>query len=143
MAELTLSQTTTIMDATLKKGRELQLQPLTVAVLDAGGNLKGLNREDGSGGALRPEVAYGKAFGAVGMGRSSRSLETMAIERPTFVSALAAAAGGRLIPAPGGVLIRDSDGRLLGAVGVSGDTSDNDETCAIAGVEAAGLYPEV
>ena len=138
MARLTLEQAATIVDVTLAKGREMGLNPLTVAVVDDGGNLKAFKREDGPGAALRPQVATGKAVGAVGMGRSSRRLGAMAAERPHFVNALAAAAGGRLIPVPGGVLIEDGD-EIVGAVGVSGDTSDNDETVAVAGIEAAGL----
>lgn len=142
MTTITLKQTAAIMDGVLRKGRELNLQPLTVAVVDVSGNIKGLIREDGPGGALRPRIAFGKAHGAVGMGKSSRALEAMAIDRPHFFAALAATASGNLVPVPGGVLIRDADGQLLGAVGVSGDTSDNDEQSAVAGIEAAGLRPE-
>ena len=138
MARLTLEQAATIVDVTLAKGREMGLNPLTVSVVDDGGNLKAFKREDGPGAALRPQVATGKAVGAVGMGRSSRQLGAMAQERPHFIGALAAAAGGRLIPVPGGVLIQDGD-EIVGAVGVSGDTSDNDEAAAVAGIEAAGL----
>ena len=138
MARLTLDQAATIVDVTLATGREMGLNPLTVSVVDDGGNLKAFKREDGPGAALRPQIASGKAVGAVGMGRSSRQLNAMALERPHFISALAAAAGGRLIPVPGGVLIKDGD-EIVGAVGVSGDTSDNDEAAAVAGIEAAGL----
>ena len=114
------------------------MNPLTVAVVDDGGHLKAFKREDGPGAALRPQVATGKAAGAVGMGRSSRQLGAMAAERPHFVNALVGAAQGRLIPVPGGVLIKDGD-EIVGAVGISGDTSDNDELAAVAGIEAAGL----
>lgn len=138
MARLTLEQAATIVDVTLGKGREMGMNPLTVAVVDDGGHLKAFKREDGPGAALRPQIATGKAAGAVGMGRSSRQLGAMAAERPHFVNALAAAAQGRLIPVPGGVLIKDGD-EIVGAVGVSGDTSDNDELAAVAGIEAAGL----
>ena len=138
MARLTLEQAATIVDVSLAKGREMGLNPLTVAVVDDGGHLKAFKREDGPGAALRPQIATGKAAGAVGMGRSSRRLGEMAAERPHFVNALAAAAQGRLVPVPGGVLIEDG-GEIVGAVGVSGDTSDNDETVAVAGIEAAGL----
>lgn len=142
MAKLTLEQASTIVDATLQKGKEMGLNPLTIAVVDDGGSLKAFKRDDGPGAAMRPAVATGKAFGAVGMGRSSRMLAGMAQERPHFVNALAAASGGRLIPVPGGVLIKDGDGEIIGAVGVSGDTSDNDEAAAIAGIEAARLRAE-
>ncbi len=138
MARLTLQQAATIVDVALEKGREMGLNPLTVAVVDDGGHLKAFKREDGPGAALRPQIATGKAVGAVGMGRSSRRLAAMALERPHFVNALIGASQGRLVPVPGGVLIADGDD-ILGAVGISGDTSDNDETAAVAGIEAAGL----
>lgn len=138
MARLTLEQAAMIVDVTLAKGREMGLNPLTVAVVDDGGHLKAFKREDGPGAALRPQVATGKAVGAVGMGRSSRQLGAMAEERPHFLAALVGASQGRLIPVPGGVLVKDGD-EIVGAVGVSGDTSDNDEAVAVAGIEAAGL----
>ena len=139
MTRLTLEQASAIVEATLAKGAEMALNPLTVAVLDDGGSLKAFKRQDGPGAALRPQVATGKAFGAVGMGRSSRMLDTMAKERPHFMNALVGASQGRVVPVPGGVLIKDSGGDIIGAVGVSGDTSDNDEAAAVAGIEAAGL----
>ena len=139
MSKLTLEQASTIVDATLAKGAELGLNPLTVSVVDDGAHLKAFKRQDGPGAALRPHVATGKAAGAVGMGRSSRTISNMAAERPHFVNALAMAAQGRLIPVPGGVLIKAADGEIIGAVGVSGDTSDNDEAAGVAGIEAAGL----
>ncbi|MDE0060014.1 MAG: heme-binding protein [Defluviicoccus sp.] len=138
MARLTLEQAATIVDVSLAKGREMGLNPLTVSVVDDGGHLKAFKREDGPGAGLRPQIATGKAAGAVGMGRSSRRLGEMAAERPHFVNALVGASQGRLVPVPGGVLIQDGD-EIVGAVGVSGDTSDNDETVAVAGIEAAGL----
>jgi uncharacterized protein GlcG (DUF336 family) len=138
---ITLDQATTIVEATLAKGRELGLDPLTVVVLDPGGHAVALKREDGSG-ILRPQIATGKAWGALGMGFASRELARRAEEDPVFVAALTAASGGRLVPVPGGVLIRAGDGALLGAVGVSGDTSDNDEECAAHGVRAAGLVAD-
>ncbi len=138
MARLTLEQAATIVDISLAKGREMGLNPLTVSVVDDGGHLKAFKREDGPGAALRPQIATGKAAGAVGMGRSSRRLGEMAAERPHFVNALVGASQGRLVPVPGGVLIKDGE-EIVGAVGVSGDTSDNDETVAVAGIEAAGL----
>lgn len=141
MAQLTLAQATEILDGALQHGRASGLQPLSVAVVDAGGNLVAFKREDGPGAALRPAIAIGKAFGAVGLGRSSRAIGEMAVERPHFLSSLVGASQGRLIPVPGGVLATDVDGAILGAAGVTGDTSDNDEAAAIAGIQAAGLTP--
>ncbi|MFC3215553.1 GlcG/HbpS family heme-binding protein [Novosphingobium panipatense] len=137
---ITLNQSRSIVAAARAEGRELQLNPLTVAVLDAGGHLVALEREDGAAFG-RPEIAAGKAAGALAMGLPSRRLGDMAAERPQFMAALSAAWQGRLIPAAGGVLIRDADGTLLGAVGVSGDLSDKDEEVAMAGIAAAGLVP--
>src|ERR1700751_1037222 len=133
---VTLAQASTIVDAALKKGRETNCAPLTVAVLDAGGHLVAFKREDKSG-ILRFDIAYGKAWGALGMGFGSRALFDRAAKNPGFFTALAAASGGRLVPNPGGVLIRNQAGDVIGAVGISGDTSDRDELCAIAGIEAA------
>ena len=141
MARLTLQQASTIADTALARGRESKMMPLTVAVLDAGGHLVCLKREDGSG-ILRVEIASGKAWGALGMGASSRALRDRLTDRPTFVTALTAASAGRLVPVPGGVLIKDAGGEIVGAVGISGDTSDKDEYCAIEGVKAAGLRPD-
>jgi len=135
---LTLAQASTILDTALKKGREKNFQPLSVAVLDAGGHLVAFKREDKSG-ILRFDIAFGKAWGALGMGFGSRTLFERAEKTPMFFTALAAASGGRVVTNPGGVLIRDSAGTIIGAVGISGDTSDNDELCALAGIEAAGL----
>jgi uncharacterized protein GlcG (DUF336 family) len=138
---LTLAQASIIIDKALEKGRELAFKPLTVAVLDAGGQLKAMKREDGSS-LLRPEIAGGKAWGALGMGFGGREFARRAAQNPAFLQALVAASGGRIIPVPGGVLIRDSSGEIQGAVGISGDTSDNDETCAVFGIRAAGLVPD-
>ncbi len=138
MTKLTLEQASGIIDAALARGAELESNPLTVAVLDDGGHLIAFKRQDKSS-IMRYEIASGKAWGALGMGRSSRGLAQLAEQRPIFVSALAAASAGRLVPVPGGVLVRDADGAVIGAVGISGDTSDNDEDCAIAGIKAVGL----
>ncbi len=138
MSTVTLAQASTIVDVALKKGRETNSAPLTVAVLDPGGHLVAFKREDKSG-ILRFDIAYGKAWGALGMGFGSRNLFDRAAKNPGFFTALAAASQGRLVPNPGGVLIRNSAGDVIGAVGISGDTSDRDELCAIAGIEAAGL----
>lgn len=135
---ISLEQARTVIAAARTHGREVGLKPLTVVVLDAGGHLVAMEREDGSGYG-RPQIAQGKAAGALAMGTSSRMLGEMAADRPTFIAALSAAWEGKLIPAAGGVLIRDADGTLLGAVGVSGDLSDKDEEAANAGIHAAGL----
>jgi uncharacterized protein GlcG (DUF336 family) len=138
MRSLTLAHASTIVDVALKSGRDIGCQPLTVAVLDAGGHLVAFKREDRSG-IMRFDIAFGKAWGALGMGMGTRTLAGRAAKMTTFFGALAAASGGRLIPVPGGVLVRDGAGEVVGAVGISGDTSDKDEACAIAGIEAAGL----
>jgi uncharacterized protein GlcG (DUF336 family) len=138
---LTLDQASTIVDIALATARDLELVPMTVAVLDAGGHLVAFKREDRSG-ILRYDIAYGKAWGALGMGFGSRTLYERAANTPQFFNALYAASGGRVVTNPGGVLIRDSEGEIVGAVGISGDTSDKDEACAIAGIEAAGLFAD-
>jgi uncharacterized protein GlcG (DUF336 family) len=138
---LTLAQASTIVDAALAAARTANLQPLTVAVLDAGGHLLVLKREDGSG-ILRPQIAIGKAWGALGMGVSSRMLGQRLAERTSFQAALSAASHGRFVTAPGGVLVRNASGEIIGAVGISGDASDRDEYAAITGVRAAGLEPD-
>ena len=135
---VTLAQASTIIDVALKKGRETDCAPLTVAVLDAGGHLVAFKREDRSG-ILRFDIAYGKAWGALGMGFGSRELSERSAKNPIFIGALTTIAQGRLVPVPGGVLIKDAGGAVLGAVGISGDVSDKDEACAVAGIEAAGL----
>lgn len=136
---ITLAQANAIITAALKKGRDLNLKPISVAVLDPGGHLVTFQREDGASN-LRPQIAAGKASGALAIGVSSRKIGEMAAERPTFIAAVSQIATGGLIPAAGGVLIADKAGVLIGAVGVTGDTSDNDELCALAGIEAAGLW---
>ena len=138
MSSVTLAQAATIVDAALKKGRDTGCAPLTVAVLDAGGHLVCFKREDRSG-ILRFDIAYGKAWGALGFGFGSRELGNRAAKQQRFYTAIAAASGGRVVPAPGGVLIRNAAGDVIGCVGISGDTSDKDEVCAVAGIEAAGL----
>jgi uncharacterized protein GlcG (DUF336 family) len=136
-----LEQAGTIVDAALAKGREADMMPLTAAVLDAGGHLVAFKREDGSG-ILRQQIATGKAWGALGMGASSRTLRDRLSNRPTFIAALTAASDGRFVPVPGGVLVKDRTGAIIGAVGISGDTSEKDEYCAVEGVRAAGLSPD-
>jgi uncharacterized protein GlcG (DUF336 family) len=138
---VSLDQARAIADAALAAGRAQGFQPLTVAVLDPGGHLVALAREDGSG-ILRPQIATGKAWGALGMGFGTRELAARAERMPSFVASLSAVSDGRIVPVPGGVLIRDPAGAVLGAVGISGDTSDNDETCAVTAIQATGLTPD-
>jgi uncharacterized protein GlcG (DUF336 family) len=138
MADLTLDVARKILDVALAKAVEQKMKPMVVAVLDPRGCIKALAAQDGTS-LLRNEIAHGKAYGALGMGMGSRALFKRAQEQAYFVSAVNALAQGALVPVPGGVLFHDANGALLGAVGVSGDTSDNDEICAVAGIEAAGL----
>ena len=141
MPGLTLAQASAIVDAALRKGREFNLAPLTVVVLDAGGHAVALKREDGSG-IMRADIATGKAWGALGMGFGSRELFDRSTKQPMFITALAAVSQGRMVPVPGGVIVRAASGDIVGAVGISGDVSDKDEACAVAGIEAAGLKAE-
>lgn len=138
MARLNLELANTVVTAALKKAREMHTAPLAVAVLDETGQLKSYQREDNTS-LLRTDIAMGKAWGALGLGRSSRVLGKVAEDRPSFIHALTVMSGGKLVPVPGGGLIRDESNAVIGSVGISGDTSDIDETCAVAGVEAAGL----
>lgn len=135
---ITLAQANAIIAAALAKGREMGLKPLTVAVLDPGGVAIALAREDGSSN-LRPQIATAKASGALDLGLSSRKIADMAAERPTFIATLAPLSPRGLVPAAGGVIVVDEAGQVLGAVGITGDLSDNDEACALAGIAAAGL----
>lgn len=127
-----------ILDAALAEARAKQMKPLAIAIVDARGALITFASEDGTS-LKRDAIARGKADGAVALGISSRAIAKMALDRPHFVAAVTHAVGGSLIPVPGGVLIRDQAGAIIGAVGISGDTSDNDEIAAVAGIEAAGL----
>lgn len=141
MTELTLAKANAIIAAALAKATELKLKPLGLAVLDSGGHLVAFQRQDGAS-FIRPEVASGKAYGALAVGSGSRALGNAAVERPHFFQGLSAVSGGRIVPVAGGVLIRSKDGNIIGAVGVSGDTSDNDELAAISGIESAGFTAE-
>lgn len=138
---ITLTQADAVADRALQKGRELKLQPLTVAILDAGGQLKVLKREDQAS-LLRPDIAIGKAWGALGMGFGGRELARRAEKMPAFFAALNAMSGGRMVPVAGGALIRDASGAILGAIGISGDTSDNDEACLVDAVAAQNLVAD-
>ncbi|MFN3673568.1 MAG: GlcG/HbpS family heme-binding protein [Bosea sp. (in: a-proteobacteria)] len=135
---LTLAQAQTILSTALDFADKAKLKPLAIAILDARGAPKLIAAQDNTS-LKRGEIAIGKAHGAVAMGLGSRALHKMALERPYFVEAATHAVGGSLVPVPGGVLIKDAAGTLLGAVGISGDTSDNDEAAAVAGIAAAGL----
>ncbi len=138
---LPLQRAERIVDVAMRHGREEGLLPPTVVVLDTGEKIVACKSEDGSG-ILRFDIAHGKAWGALGMGMSSRLIRDRLSKRPAFQNALAAASEGRFIPVPGGVLIEDADGHTIGAVGISGDTSERDEYCAISAVIAAGLVSE-
>lgn len=138
MSLLKLAQASTILDTALAEARKRNFAPLAVAVLDAGGHLMAFKREDGAG-FVRFNIAYGKAWGALGMGFGTRELAERAAKFPTFVATLSATSQGRMIPSPGGVLIIGADKEVMGAVGISGDIGDNDELCAVAGIEAVGL----
>jgi uncharacterized protein GlcG (DUF336 family) len=135
---MNLYQANTVIAAALKKGAELGLKPLSVAVLDAGGHLVAFQRSDHASN-LRFQIAYAKASGALDIGVSSRRLGQMAAERPSFIASLGPIATQGLIPVAGGVIVLNEDGHPMGAVGVTGDSSDNDELCALAGIAAAGL----
>ncbi|MBS7545641.1 GlcG/HbpS family heme-binding protein [Ancylobacter oerskovii] len=138
MTELTLAAAQTIVSVALDHCRAGNFKPMAVVVLDARGALKAAAAEDGAS-LKRAEVAHGKAYGALSLGMGSRSLFKRAKEQAFFISAVSHVVDGALVPVPGGVLIRDAAGALAGAVGISGDTSDNDEAAALAGIAAAGL----
>jgi uncharacterized protein GlcG (DUF336 family) len=141
MNTLSLDTALAIAQRTLAEGRARGFAPLTAAVLDSGGHVVALLRADGSS-LLRPQIATGKAWGALGLGFGGRELAQRAAKMPAFFNALSDLSGGRMVPVPGGVLIRDPSGTLIGAVGVSGDTSDNDELCAVEALHAAGLVAD-
>ena len=134
---LTLEKAQTIIAAAFQKGGELAMKPLSAAVLDAGGHVVAFARQDGSSN-LRFKIAEGKAAGAIALGMGSRAIFERAQQQPYFVGALNGLMDGAMVPVPGGVLIMEN-GSMIGGVGVTGDTSDNDEIAAIAGVEAAGF----
>lgn len=142
MPSMTLETAATIVDGALAHASTLGLNPLTVAVLDAGGHLVAFKRQDRSG-ILRPEIAMGKAWGTLGMGLGGRSLAQRSEIAPAFYTALVGASAGRVIPVPGGVLIRDASGDIIGAVGISGDMPDKDEACAVQGISMAGFDADV
>jgi uncharacterized protein GlcG (DUF336 family) len=136
-----LNQASDIVDAALREARELGLRPLSVTVLDPGGHPVVVKREDGAG-ILRPQIAHAKAWGCLGTGSGGAAGARHATRDPAFFAALAAISEGRIASSRGGVLIRDTEGTLLGSIGVSGDRPENDEKCAVAGVESAGLVAD-
>ncbi|OWQ39989.1 GlcG protein [Pseudomonas lactis] len=141
MSALTLKLATQLATQALTAGRTISAAPLTIAVLDSGGHLVALQREDGAS-LLRPQIAIGKAWGAIALGKGSRLLALDAQQRPAFIAALNSLGQGSVVPAPGGVLIRDQSGMVLGAIGISGDTSDIDEQCAVTAIEGVGLMAD-
>jgi uncharacterized protein GlcG (DUF336 family) len=136
-----LAVASTIIETALRIARSRNLRPMTIAVLDSGGDLVAYKREDGTG-IRRYDVVIGKAFGSLVMNRSSREIGKIADRAPVFIQSLSTATQGRLVPTPGGVLIKNRAGQIIGAVGSSGDEADADEACAIEGIRAAGLIPE-
>ncbi len=142
MTALDLATARSIIAGSQAHARSAGLRPLTVVVLDVGGHVVAAEREDGAS-MKRFEIGFGKAHGALALGVGSRSIMARAEQQPSFVASVGAAIGGALVPVPGGVLIRDAGGSLIGAVGVTGDTSDNDEGAAVAGLTAAGLTAQV
>ena len=141
MTRLSLAQANALIEATLAKGAELGLKPLTVTVHDPGGHLIACQRQDGASN-MRVKLAGGKACGALALGVSSRTIGEMAVERPHFIASVDTMSEGGMVPAAGGVIVCDGGGTVLGAIGVTGDTSDNDEACALAAIESQGLKPK-
>ena len=138
---ISLKSAQTIIDASLAKGREMNFKPLSVVVLDAGGHVQAFAREDGAAPG-RFAIAHGLAYGAVMLGMPGSAQMARAEAQPYFMAAVNGVYGGQVIPVPGGVLLRDDSGAVLGAGGVTGDTSDNDVVAALAGIAAAGLTGE-
>ncbi|WP_397453265.1 heme-binding protein [Pseudomonas sp. NA-150] len=141
MNRLTLAVADRMVDEALREGQRQGFHPLCVAVLDAGGHLLALKRDERAS-LLRPQIASGKASSVLGMGFGGRELARRAELMPAFFGALGNLATGNMLPVPGGVLIRNEAGEILGAIGISGDTSDNDERCALVAINAAGLMPD-
>ena len=140
--QLSLEQAKVILKHTLAEQDKQGFKPMAVVVLGSGGGIKASESQDGTS-LIRPKIAHGKAYGAYTMGLGSRALFERAKHEPFFIQAMNSLCDGALVPVPGGVLIRSKDGALLGAVGVTGDISNNDEICAVAGIEAAGLVADV
>ncbi|MEM8850440.1 MAG: heme-binding protein [Pseudomonadota bacterium] len=141
MPEISLGRARKIIRQTLAKGREMELKPLSVVVLDSGGHVKAFERED-TAAPGRFTIAHGKAYGAVMLGMAGKAQMARAEQQAYFMAAVNGAFGGQVVPVPGGILVRDAKGNVMGAVGVTGDTSDNDAEAGLAGIEAAGLTGE-
>lgn len=139
---ISLNKARTIIRKTFEKGKELELKPLSVVVLDAGGHVQAFERQDGAAPG-RFAVAHGKAYGSVMLGMAGTAQMARAEAQAYFMEAVNGLFGGQVVPVPGGVLLRDRKGVVIGAVGVTGDTSDNDAIAAVAGIEAAGLVAEI
>ena len=142
MAEISINKARTIIRKALAKGRELELKPLSVVVLDSGGNVKAFEREDGAAPG-RFAVAHGKAYGSVMLGMAGTAQMARAEQQHYFMTAANGLFGGQVVPVPGGILVRDKRGAVIGAVGVTGDTSDNDAIAGLEGIESAGLTGEI
>lgn len=141
MAKLTLAKANKIIREAFRKGEEQNFKPLTIVVLDAGGNMIAMQRADNTS-VLRPQIAQGKAYGCIAVGMGGRWLNAQAETRPHFLEGLSNVSGGKIVPVHGGVLVKTKTGEIIGAVGITGDTSDNDEIAAVAGVEAAGYQAD-
>ena len=141
MSGLSLETALTIAGTAFATARKRAAKPLCVVVLDSGGHVLVIQREE-TASLFRTAIARAKATGALGMGMGSRAIADRAQQSPTFFASLSAVTDGQIAMAPGGVLIRDAGGAIVGAVGISGDTSDIDESCAVAGIEAAGLVAD-
>jgi len=141
MHRLNLAQSNALIDAAFAKGAELGLKPLTVTIHDPGGHLIACQRQDGASN-MRVKLAGGKASGALALGVSSRTIGDMAVDRPHFIASVDMMSEGGMVPAAGGVIVCDAGGQVVGAIGVTGDTSDNDEACALAAIESQGLKPK-
>ena len=140
MNRISLTQANAMIEAAFAKGGELGLKPLAVTIHDPGGHMIAAQRQDGASN-MRIKLAAGKACGALSLGVSSRTIGNMARDRPHFVASVDQMGEGGMVPAAGGVIACDADGAIMGAIGVTGDTSDNDEACALAAIEAVGLKP--
>ena len=141
MPRISLAKANRIIAAAFARARETGLKPLAISVLDAGGHPIAFQKQDGAS-MMRFEIATGKAYGVLALGMGGRAVNRIAADRPHFFTGLSGVSGGRIVPVPGGVLVRTKAGEILGAVGVTGDTSENDEAAAIAGIEAAGFVPD-
>ncbi len=141
MAEISANKARTIIRKTLAKGDEMGFKPLSVVILDAGGHVKAFERSDGAAPG-RFGIAHGKAYGSIMLGMAGTAQMARAEQQAYFMAAVNGVYGGQVVPVPGGVLVHDKRGNVIGAVGVTGDTSDNDVIAAMAGIEAAGLTGE-